>query len=86
MILNYILQSKYMIDKITKDFLEKIIFEIKKEDNKKMINDQIIYPILNDFCQKIYPYLTVLFTMYLVNIILIIIILYLVLFNKNKKI
>lgn len=73
-----------MIDKITKDFIEKMVIEVKKEDNKKKIKDEILEPILNEFTEKIYPYINVLFFMYSINLLLIIVILFLIILKRNR--
>lgn len=61
-----------MIDKLTKDLIDKIVIEINKEDNKFKLNNEIINPILYNFTCKLYPYISLLFIMYSINIILII--------------
>ena len=73
-----------MIDKLTKDFIEKFVCEIKKDDNKKKLKEDIVYPILSEFSDKIYPYISILFVMYSLNLVLIIVILFLILIKKNN--
>lgn len=73
-----------MIDKITKDFIEKMVIEVKKDDNKNKIKEEILEPILNEFAEKIYPYINVLFFMYSINLLLIIVILFLIILKRNK--
>ena len=72
-----------MIDKITKDFIDKMVIEVKKENNRKKIKEEILHPILDEFSEKIYPYINILFMMYSINLILIIIILILTVFKKR---
>ena len=72
-----------MIDKITKDFIDKMVIEVKKDDNRKKVREDILNPILNEFTEKIYPYINILFMMYSINLILIIIILILTVFRKK---
>ena len=72
-----------MIDKITKDFIDKMVIEVKKENNRKKIKEKILNPILDEFSEKIYPYINILFMMYSINLILIIIILILTVFKKR---
>ena len=76
-----------MIDKLTKDLIDKIIIEINKEDNKDRIENKIINPlinpIINNFSSKLFPYISLLFIMYSFNIILIISIIFLLLNNKK---
>lgn len=74
-----------MIDQLTKDFLNKIVFEIKKDDNKKTIKNDILEPILSEFSEKIYPYISILFLMYSINLVLIIIILFLIILRTKSS-
>ena len=72
-----------MIDKITRDFIDKMVIEVKKENNRKKVKEEILNPILDEFTEKIYPYINILFMMYSINLILIIIILILTVFKKK---
>ena len=72
-----------MIDKIVHDFINKCIVEIKKENNKELVETQIINPWIKHFTNKIYPYVSLVFIMYCINIILMIIIILLIMKNKN---
>ena len=73
-----------MIDKLTKDFINKIIVELNKQDNKDKLEKEIIEPILSNFSDRIYPYVSLLFIMYSLNLILIIIILVLIILYNKK--
>mgnify|MGYP001476796481 FL=1 len=72
-----------MIDKLTKDIINKLNIELKKEKNKKIIRDQILNPILSEITDAIYPYINMLFFMYSLILILIIIILILIILKKK---
>jgi hypothetical protein len=72
-----------MIDKLTKDFIDKIVIEIKKDDNKKKLKEEILDPIFSEFSEKIYPYISILFIMYSLNLVLIIVILFLTIIRKK---
>lgn len=72
-----------MIDKITRDFIDKMVIEVKKDDNRKKVKEEILNPILDEFTEKIYPYINMLFIMYSINLILIILILILTVFKKR---
>jgi hypothetical protein len=72
-----------MIDKLTKDLINKIVLELNKKDNKEKLENDIINPILHNFTCKLFPYISLLFIMYSFNIILIISIIILVLNNKK---
>lgn len=73
-----------MINKLTKDFINKIVIEINKTDNKEKLEKEIINPIFSNFAGKIYPYVSLLFIMYTLNLILIIIILILIIIYNKK--
>ena len=72
-----------MIEKLTRDLITKIVYEIRKEDNKKKIKEDIIYPILCEFSERMYPYITILFIMYMINLVLIIFTLFMI--TKKHK-
>lgn len=73
-----------MIEKLTKDFINKIILEINKQENKEKLESDIINPIFSNFAERIYPYVSLLFIMYSLNLILIIIILVLIIIYNKK--
>ena len=73
-----------MIEQLTKDFINKITLEISKDDNKKKIRTQILEPLFMEFSDKIYPYITILFTMYSINLVLILIILFFIVTKKKN--
>ena len=72
-----------MIEKIIKDSIDKLILELNKGDNKEKLEKEIINPILTNFTCKLFPYISLLFIMYSLNIILIISIIILILNNKK---
>jgi hypothetical protein len=75
-----------MIDKLIKDFIDKAIIEIKKQENKERIENEILNPIFSSFTERIYPYVSLLFILYCLNLILIIIILILIILYNKKTI
>lgn len=73
-----------MVDKIAKDVINRIVVEMNKEDNKIKLEKEIINPILVMFSNKIYPYVSLLFIMYAINLLLIIVVLtLLIMYNKK---
>lgn len=74
-----------MVEKITKNILKKIIDEVKKDDNQELIELELISPIIKKCREKAYPYVSIIFYMYILNIILMIIILILIVMFNNKK-
>ena len=75
-----------MLDKLIKDFIKKSICEIKKIENKDLLECEVINPILKTFTDRIYPYVSLLFIMYSLNLVLIIVILILIILNNKKNI
>ena len=73
-----------MIDNLTKDFINKFIIEINKIENKKRIENEIINPLICSFSNKIFPYVSLLFIMYTLNLILIITVLILIIMYNKK--
>ena len=47
-----------MVEKLTKDLLNRVMAEIKREENQKKIEIEILNPLLIKFSNKIYPYVT----------------------------
>jgi hypothetical protein len=73
-----------MLDKLTKDFISKLIIEINKEENKTKLEQEVINPIFSNFADRIYPYVSLLFIMYSLNLILVIIVLVLIILYNKK--
>jgi len=75
-----------MIDKLVKDFIDKSIIEFKKKENRDKIESDILNPIFSSFTERIYPYVSLLFLMYSLNLVLIIVILCLIIIYNKKNI
>jgi hypothetical protein len=75
-----------MIEKMIKDFIEKMIFEIKKEENQTKIEDELLNPLFIKYSNKLYPYLNILMYLYGLNLFLIILIIILIIMFNRKKI
>jgi hypothetical protein len=73
-----------MLDKLTKDFISKIVIEINKEENKTKLEQEVINPIFTNFANRIYPYVSLLFIMYSLNLVLVIIVLVLIILYNKK--
>ena len=74
-----------MIEKIIKDLFDKFILEIKKEETQKLLEYEILNPLLTHYTDKIYPYISLLMILYCINLVLIVIILVLlIMFNRKK--
>ena len=71
------------MNQFLKNTIQKIVEEFQEEETKKKIFDEIVIPILDKFSDKIYPYVTLLFVMYTINLILIIAILLIIIMTRN---
>ena len=67
-----------MISKLTTQLIDKIITEINKIDNRTKLEREILNPVLSSFSEKLYPYVSLLFIMYSINLFFLIIILVLI--------
>lgn len=73
------------MEKIIKNFIEKILVEIKKEENQNKIELELVNPILIKYTNKIYPYFTLLLFLYCLNLLLMIInLILIIMFNREK--
>jgi len=73
-----------MVEKLTKDLLNRVINELKKEENKKKMEIEILNPLLIKFSKKIYPYIKIGFSIFIINFILVFIIFILIVKINNK--
>lgn len=74
-----------MVEKLTKDLLNRVINELKKEENQKKMEIEILNPLLVKFSNRIYPYVKIGFSIFILNFILVFIIfILLVKINNNK--
>lgn len=73
------------MNKFIKKTLNKLLEEFNDEENKNKIYEEVITPILDKFTERIYPYVTLLFVMYTLNLILIIAILFIILMTRKVK-
>ena len=74
-----------MIENLVKNLLDKLILEIKKEENQQKIEFEILNPVLIYYKNKLYPYIILLLLLYIINLI-IIILFFIIMFNQKNKI
>jgi hypothetical protein len=72
-----------MFNKIVKDLINKLISEFNKDENKYMVEKEIMNPLIKNFIDRIYPYVSILFIMFSLNLLLIILILILIIYKKK---
>ncbi len=72
-----------MISKFASEILDKLVIELKKEKNMNIVHKNIVDPIILYSFQRVYPYLLIIFIIFLLTFILaILIFVYLIRFNK----
>ena len=72
-----------MLTKLTCDFISKIIDEIKKDENFKIIDDKFLKPLSENISLKIHPYMITIFCMYIIMLILIISMMFILIRNQQ---
>jgi len=65
-----------MLTKLTYDFINKVLEELKKEENKTLLEERFLSPLSENISLKIHPYMMTIFFMYILILILIISILF----------
>ena len=74
-----------MLQTLTNEFLDKILIEIKKNENMNKIHNNIIDPLVNYTFKKIHPYILTLFIILILIFLIIIAILHLIIRNNYIK-
>lgn len=72
-----------MIEDFTKDLLERLSNEIRKEENKEKLNAEVISPLMESVLNMLYPWLTLLSILYCILLFLIVVILYQLIVSKK---
>lgn len=65
-----------MLSKLTCDFISNIISELKKEENKEIIEDKFLTPLAENISLRIHPYMMTIFCMYILMLVLIILMIF----------
>ena len=73
-----------MLKSLTNEILEKLLIEIKKEENMNKIHYNLIDPLVNYTFKKVYPYIITLFVLLILIFLIIIIVLLIIIRNKTK--
>ncbi len=67
-----------MIGKLTNEILEKIIFELKKDENQEQLKTYIIDPIICYILDRLYPYIFITSAIFILILLIALSILYLI--------
>ena len=63
-----------MIEKFTKEIIDKILHELNKEENKEKIYNLVIEPLMYFMIDKLYPYIFITATIFFLILLLLVII------------
>ena len=67
-----------MIGKLTNEILEKIIFELKKDENQEQLKTYIIDPIICYILDRLYPFIFITSAIFILILLIALSILYLI--------
>lgn len=73
-----------MFDNLTRQIIENLVDNLNNSENKELLRNKIFDPIIQEFQDKLKPYLSLMVLIYGLNLLLIILILILLLINRNK--
>jgi hypothetical protein len=72
-----------MLENFTKDIMENIIDNLNNSETKEILKNKILEPVIQEFQDKLKPYLSLMVLIYGLNLLLIILILILLLINRK---
>ena len=67
-----------MIGKFTNDIMQKLIFEFKKDENQEQLKTHIIEPIIGYILDRLYPYIFITATIFILILLIALSILFLI--------
>ena len=74
-----------LINKLTKEFIDKIIIEFEKPDNKDKLNEKLIHPVMfyisNYISMRIYPFMIMGAIIFILTFLFVIVILIVLIFK-----
>lgn len=73
-----------MFESFTKEIIENIVDNLNNSETKELLKNKILEPVIQEFQEKLKPYLSLMVLIYGLNLLLIILILILLLINRNK--
>lgn len=74
----------YMLGKFTNELIENFIFEFKKEDNQQQLKTHIIDPIICYILDRLYPYIFLTATIFIILLLIALSILFLIIKSNYK--
>jgi hypothetical protein len=74
-----------MFQKIGSELIEMFVNEIKKEENKKKLNKELIEPVVYSILDRIYPYIIVTSIIFLLIFLITTTLLFIIIKDKFSK-
>ena len=74
-----------MIGKFTHELIQKFIFEFKKDENQEQLKTHIIDPIICYILDRLYPYIFITSTIFILLLLIALSILFLIIKSNYKK-
>ena len=74
-----------MLKKIGSEIIEMFVNEIKKEENKKRLNKELIEPVVFSILDRIYPYIIVTSIIFLLIFLITTTLLFIIIRDKFSK-
>lgn len=74
-----------MFQKIGSELIEMFVNEIKKEENKKKLNKELIEPVVYSILDRIYPYIIVTSIIFLLIFLITTTLLFIIIRDKFSK-
>lgn len=78
-----------LINKLTKDLINKIIIEFKKHENRDKINEEVIHPVMYYISEylmnKLFPFFVIGITIFFLTFIFVLVIMILIIRLNFKK-
>ena len=72
-----------MLESLTKNIIENIVDNLNNSETKEVLKNKILDPVIQEFQDKLKPYLSLMVLIYGLNLLLIILILILLLINRK---
>lgn len=74
-----------MIGKFTDEIIQKIIYEFKKDKNQEQLKTHIIDPIICYILDRLYPYIFITSTIFILLLLIVLSILFLIIKSNYKN-
>jgi hypothetical protein len=74
-----------VVGKLTTEIIEKFVYEFKKNENQEKLKAHVIDPVICYFIDKLYPYIFITSTIFILTFVIAILILFLIIKSNYYK-